>query len=246
MKYLTGNELMARLRETDFSANDETLLYVAAQNVIHDTPEAIQDLVDELSTFAVQPSTDFKRTRMYPKCMSDPEDKLSGIYRNAESAYLRRILQWNGNNLPSGSNIYCIDYCENQRHAEAFNATKEIFLKPDIDASECFMFHGTDDSNIDLILQSNFDQNFNPTNKAKFSAYGEGIYFSEIPTIASVYGTLILCHVLPGRVKELTFMTNSFTKKIPDQFDSRRIVPFGQLIRCSHISMSSRVPTKLS
>jgi hypothetical protein len=51
------------------------------------------------------------------------------------------------------------------------------------------------------LQENNFDPNFLPTHKAKASAYGNGIYFSEFPSIGMSYGTLILCKVLPGRVQ---------------------------------------------
>ena len=220
MKFLTGNELLVRLREANgFRANNETLHYAAAQNVIPDTLEAVQDLIYELSRVGVQPATNFKRYRMYPICSSNPDDKLATIYRCAESAYLRMIPAWS---LLKFTNIYRIDHIENKNHSDAFYATKQRFLQQGINAEERFMFHGTNDHNIDLILQNNFDANYNPTHKPKGSALGQGIYFSEFPYFASQHGTLILCRVLPSRVQDLTF-TTSFTQNIQDQFDSRKI-----------------------
>ena len=81
MKVLTGDELFVRLETEGFSDDFETLLHAAAQNAIPDTPEAFQDLVTELRRVGVKNSSDFKRTRMYPKRTSDPDDKLDTIYR---------------------------------------------------------------------------------------------------------------------------------------------------------------------
>jgi len=109
--------------------------------------------------------------------------------------------------LPMATNSYInknirrIDYIENRKLYDEFYATKESFTLTGIAAEECFMFHGTNDNNIDSILQDNFNPNFFPTHKSKLSAYGEGVYFSEFPSVGLSFGTLILCRVLPGRVE---------------------------------------------
>jgi Poly(ADP-ribose) polymerase catalytic domain len=58
------------------------------------------------------------------------------------------------------------------------------------------MFHGTKGQNIDSILMNNFS-----LERQKVAVYGDGIYFSEFPSVGLSYGTLILCRVLPGRVQ---------------------------------------------
>lgn len=103
--------------------------------------------------------------------------------------------------LSQGTNIYCIDYIENKRLSDAFYAMKQSFLDEEINPEEFFIFHGTHNCNINLILQNNFDANFNPAHKVKGSQYGEGIYLSEFTRFASLHGTLIMCRVLPGRVQ---------------------------------------------
>ena len=55
-------------------------MVAASQNVIPNTDDAFQDLLDDLMRFGVSPG-DFKRTRMYPKRASDPDDRLENIYR---------------------------------------------------------------------------------------------------------------------------------------------------------------------
>jgi hypothetical protein len=58
------------------------------------------------------------------------------------------------------------------------------------------MFHGTQEPNVDSILQENFRLDY-----ARGQAYGAGIYFSEFPSVSCSYGTLILCRVLPGQIE---------------------------------------------
>ena len=79
---------------------------------------------------------------------------------------------------------------------DVFNQTKTEFLMSGFPAEEVFMFHGTKDANIDSILINNFS-----LTRCAGQAYGNGIYFSEFPTVGLGYGTLILCRVLVGRVE---------------------------------------------
>jgi hypothetical protein len=55
------------------------LCAAASQNDIPNTNEALTDLMDDLRISGVKDG-DFKRTRMYPKKVSDPEDDLENIY----------------------------------------------------------------------------------------------------------------------------------------------------------------------
>jgi hypothetical protein len=55
------------------------LCAAASQNDIPNTDEGLSDLMDDLLKNGVK-SGDFKRTRMYPKRVSDPEDDLENIY----------------------------------------------------------------------------------------------------------------------------------------------------------------------
>jgi hypothetical protein len=94
-----------------------------------------------------------------------------------------------------------IDIIENEKLSEDFYQTKGNYLVSGIPNEEIFMFHGTNDMNIDSILNDNFSLDFAPTHKVKAAAYGNGIYFSEFPSVGLSYGTLILCRVLQGRVE---------------------------------------------
>jgi len=63
-------------------------------------------------------------------------------------------------------------------------------------------FHGTRVTNIDNIVQENFDLSKLASNTGNRGAYGAGIYFSEFPKVSIGYGDtskLLLCKVLPGK-----------------------------------------------
>ncbi len=65
------------------------------------------------------------------------------------------------------------------------------------DTSELYMFHGTNDENVDDILKNNFD-----LGKAQLGTYGTGIYFCRSPNVSLRFGrSLILCKVLLGRAQ---------------------------------------------
>ena len=68
-------------RDTWISSWIRILLAAASQNVIPDTAEAFQDFLDDLMLVGIIPTNEFKRTRMYPKRSSDPDDKLDTVYR---------------------------------------------------------------------------------------------------------------------------------------------------------------------
>ena len=130
------------------------------------------------------------------------------ISRSAESAYRRMIdavrlmpMLLLASDSYTNKNIRRIDYIVNETLSRAFYHEKEMLLRSGFPADECYMFHGTNGNNIDLILQNNFDPKYNPTHKVKGLAYGDGVYFSEYPSVGLSYGTLILCRVLPGRVQ---------------------------------------------
>ena len=129
-------------------------------------------------------------------------------FRCAESAYRRMVdAVRHLPKLPLATpsyifkNIRRIDFIENQKLTDDFLRTKEMFKTFSIPADECYMFHGTKGWNIDSILLDNFD-----LSKKKVAAYGDGIYFSEFPSVGLSYGTLILCRVLPGRVQVITLL----------------------------------------
>ena len=130
------------------------------------------------------------------------------FFRNAESAYRRMVDQARSiPRLPLSTTVHLqkdirrIDFIENQTLAQNFYQTKGNYLVSGIPRDEVYMFHGTNDLNIDSILSDNFSLNFAPTHKVKAAAYGDGIYFSEFPSVGLAYGTLILCRVLKGRVQ---------------------------------------------
>jgi hypothetical protein len=222
---LTGDALFSKLETDPFSNNIGDLIVAASQNVIQDTTEALDDLQADLKNYGVT-SGDFKRFRMYPKRASDPDDKLENIYSRADSAYRRMIdRQRVVSGMPLATSLHVnkdirrIDYIENQALLDNFNQMKTEFLIAGTPADEVFMFHGTKYANIDSILANNFS-----LARCAGQTYGNGIYFSEFPTVGLGYGTLILCRVLVGRVE---IHRAGIGQVIPTNFDSRKVTAEG-------------------
>jgi len=213
-KLLTDEELFVKLISSLPNEDIEKLYYTSIQNIIPDTHEAFKDLINELKITDIQRTTLFKRTRIYPKFIFDPDDKLDVIFRCAESAYKRMndivYYVFNSNYKLKIHNIYRIDYIENKKNIEIFQETKKNFLKNGIPSDERYMFHGTNICNINSIIQKNFDKDFYSVHKFKKSVFGKGIYFSDFPHIGLCYGrTLLLCRVLTGRIKKTNNHVNS-------------------------------------
>jgi len=84
----------------------------------------------------------------------------------------------------------------NKKLEEAFLAKQAEFKRRKIPSEEILAFHGTDQSNVDSILQSNLQ--FQQYRRAHGLAHGPGNYFSEFPQVSFRYGqALILFRVLP-------------------------------------------------
>ena len=98
--------------------------------------------------------------------------------------------------------IDSIEYIVNEKTLETFNSKKRFFeetkkgLNREGKVKELLLFHGTDNANIDSIVEKNFFIDAVPTHKTKSMAYGRGIYMSEHPEMALNYGKkLLLCRV---------------------------------------------------
>ena len=97
------------------------------------------------------------------------------------------------------SSIECV---VRQKTLDTFNSKKRFFeenkrgLNGDGKVEELLLFHGTDASKIDSIVENNFDIDALPKQRKKKMAYGRGVYMSKYPQIALDYGdTLLLCRV---------------------------------------------------
>ena len=98
--------------------------------------------------------------------------------------------------------ISSIEYVVHQKTLETFNSKKKDFeekrrgLNKDGKVKELLLFHGTDTSNVDSIVENNFSIDALPYQRKKKMAFGRGVYMSEHPQIALSYGdTLLLCRV---------------------------------------------------
>ena len=105
-------------------------------------------------------------------------------------------------NLIRTQTISSVEYVVHQKTLETFNSKKKDFeekrrgLNKDGKVKELLLFHGTDTSNVDSIVENNFSIDALPYQRKKKMAFGRGVYMSEHPQIALSYGdTLLLCRV---------------------------------------------------
>ena len=116
----------------------------------------------------------------------------------AASQFYKMLLPGNWESK-SISSIECV---VRQKTLDTFNSKKRFFeenkrgLNGDGKVEELLLFHGTDASKIDSIVENNFDIDALPKQRKKRMAYGRGVYMSKYPHIALGCGdTLLLCRV---------------------------------------------------
>jgi len=126
--------------------------------------------------------------------------------------------------------IASIEYLVNEKTLETFDSKKKFFeenkrgLNTEGKVKELLLFHGTDTANVDSILENNFAIDAVPTHKRKAMAYGRGIYMSEHPETALIYGNkLLLCRVLPGEVERLERNQSSNRGQMSSTHDSKEV-----------------------
>jgi len=156
----------------------------------------------------------FKKVTLTEKRDFNPDDPLENKFRLAKGHYLSVSGQ-------HASPIQSIEYVENRTLMENFERKKSEFRAEGKDTKEYFLFHGTNNVNVDSILKDNFRMDLAGRNG---QAYGRGIYFSEKTDIPNKYmngtrKTLLLCRVLLGR----EFLGSQLD--IPKGFDSKSVQP---------------------
>ena len=123
--------------------------------------------------------------------------------------------------------VASFDYVKNPLLEEAYAGQKEMFRKEGKAITEVFLFHGTAVANVDSILRENLSLDLSSQEqqgKERKRVFGEGIYFSEMPSVSLMYGNgLILCKVLLGNCQVFTPQPEAKQPEIPESFDSREV-----------------------
>merc|ERR550519_3327947 len=156
----------------------------------------------------------FEKRTLTEKRDFNPEDPLENKFRLAKGHYLSVSGQL-------ASPIESIDYVENRALMENFERKKSEFRAEGKDTREYFLFHGTNNVNVDSILRENFSMDLAGKHG---QVHGRGVYFSEKTMIPNQYmngtkKTLLLCRVLLGR----EFL--GLERDIPKGFDSKSVLP---------------------
>ena len=151
----------------------------------------------------------------------DTNNPLDMHYRTAESQFLRLM-----NVTKSNRRIKSITYYSNPMLEKKFDDKIQEFKKNGFNADCIFGFHGTGPSNVDSIMQKNFQIGLIAQNTGNPGQYGAGIYFSEIPEVCFHYGhSLLLCKVLLGNCRDVTKVTDVKGKPLTIGFNSHGAHP---------------------
>merc|ERR1712077_156062 len=111
---------------------------------------------------------------------------LDNLYRHAESIYLRKACMKTdpvslSPPLCHTYNIERIDFIVHPKLISEYETTKEYFRQCKIPQNEKLLFHGTHATNLNKILNNNFEVSADPVSRKKYNMYGKGIYFSDFP-----------------------------------------------------------------
>merc|ERR1719193_2474935 len=115
----------------------------------------------------------FKKTRVLPKRLLDENDPYQGHFTLAEATFYR--LQPNNTKY----RVQSVDVVHNPTLEAKFTSKQAEFKAKGIPSNPVMGLHGTNATNIDSILQNNFD-----LAKVQRTAHGFGIYFSEQPEVS--------------------------------------------------------------
>ena len=130
--------------------------------------------------------------------------------------------------------IVCV---KNRSNEDAFNEQKIKFSREGkVDkygkVPEYFLFHGTANENINMIIEDNFVINHNPSDRSKAMLFGRGIYLSELPGVSLMYGEgLLMCKVILGKCQKY-FPNGGTPPPIPEGYDSRIVIKNGMEVVC--------------
>ena len=202
---------IAKLRELYPNVHESAFHKVELENPLEVTMEREQEIINTfindvaenrfLFRYKYHVKSGYVLYSGRPNRLVNFDCPIEGHFRNAETIFQRMTSEARAHGFANKLmyfDILQIDYIENPRLANNFNQKRNHFKARGIDTQELALFHGTKEANVDSIMSNNFD----PA-KSHRQRYGRGIYFSEFPDICLGYGqALLLCRVLPGRVKK--------------------------------------------
>jgi hypothetical protein len=207
-------------RQTGGVENDEYIVYDARQAlvkyVIHYEKASLDCLSAQLPAGSGIVKHDLRPSRTF-----DPNNHLDIHFRIAESQFLR-LCQRRGSSQRTLT-LEKVELVLNKTLIDKFERKKQAFASSRKDEI-IHAFHATRDrSNIDRILDSNFDvARIGSATDAGW--YGKGFYFSEFPDVSLGYGHhLLLCRLLPGRARDLSADQRMDGKALTPGYDSHRV-----------------------
>lgn len=140
------------------------------------------------------------RFELQPSRSVDFKDPLQMHFRMVESQVLRMM-------HGSGVKLSKVEYIENKKLMDKFEAKRTEFKKMGISADVVLSFHGTTSRDaVESIVKNNFDIARLGNHTGNKGAYGAGFYFSDFPSTSMGYGgnsNMLMCKLLPGTVTDV-------------------------------------------
>ena len=238
------DETLEKLKKRFPWASEEYLHIKALDATINKgiTPKTIKKELEKMGT-AKEESLAIKSYNYFPSKSNyhlSPEQLTAGIL--AEKEFYKGMAKCE--EIPANiqkkclkkiqNKADCIDYISfitNNKNISKYNKSKQKFwnlghVNDNGEVEEQLLFHGTAESSVASICVHNFNLDSCPreTSRPKRSLFGEGLYFSSIPTFSLKYGPmLILCKVLPGKIEKFR-KGDQKVPNIPDNYDSREVL----------------------
>jgi len=204
-------------RQTGGVENDEYIVYDPRQALVKYVVHYEKATLDVLPA-QLPASSGLVKHELKPSREFDPNNSLDIHFRIVESHFLRLCQKHQLNRTLSK-----VEFVVNKPLIDKFERKKQDFKNGNKD-NIIHAFHATHDrSNIDRIIANNFDvTRIGSATDAGW--YGRGFYFSEFPDVSLGYGGhLLLCRLLPGRVRDLSATQRMDGQELTPGFDSHRV-----------------------
>jgi len=153
-----------------------------------------------------------QRTVFYPELEESFDSRSAGPYYITCKEFYQNVNKTGSDSLPRlvtrspWQAIKSVVHVNNPDLSREFEEEKLRLLKQGkVDehglVRETLLFHGSENENINIIVEENFSVDHQPQGKReKTMLFGRGLYMSPLPGVGLMYGqTLLLCKVLLGK-----------------------------------------------
>ena len=165
-------------------------------------------------------------------------------YMTASHSYYQNLLKWSDvgarNPLPikdvanPSDSIQCIDHIFTPESSRNYLQEMKKFKAEGKSTHQRLLFHRTHEECVPGILEEKFDPDRTPivgndVSLQTRNVYGKGVYLSQSPHVALMYGPILIwCKTMMGETEKIIPSLNPINPDIPAEFDSRTIYSWEQ------------------